>query len=229
MTETLRVEAEGETVSEAKWRALRELELRAPTLDRAAVAFQVISEGRRGLLGVGYEPARVVAAVAQPSGPVGSWDEAQRENESEPARRLRSLVTRVAASLAVPCRVEIAESPDTITATCIGEDLGRLIGRRGQTLDALQVLAAAIVQRGDEDHRAVVVDAAGYRDRRRRRLEEMAVRSARVAIETGTRVELEPMSAAERKVVHTTLEHVAGVTTASEGAEPHRYIVVEPA
>ena len=112
----------------------------------------------------------------------------------------------------------------------MGDELGRLIGRRGQTLDALQVLAAAILQRGEEERRQVVVDAAGYRDRRRRRLEELALRSAQEAIQTGSRrVALEPMSAAERKVVHTALEHLEGVTTASEGSEPHRYIVVEPA
>jgi spoIIIJ-associated protein len=228
VSEKVRVEAEGETVTEAKWRALRELELLAPSLERSAVAFQVISEGKRGLLGVGFEPARVAAAVERaPRSPLDDLEQVV-DGESEPARKLRSLVSRVAAALAVSCRVEVAETEDSITATCVGDDLGRLIGRHGQTLDALQLLAGAIVQRGDEERRAVVVDAAGYRDRRRRRLEEMAVRSAQLAIETGGRVELEPMSAAERKVVHTALEHHAGVTTVSEGAEPYRRIVVEP-
>jgi spoIIIJ-associated protein len=225
----VRVEAEGETVGEAKWRALRELELLAPTIDRAAVAFQVISEGKRGLLGVGYEPARVAAAAEAISGPEPAERPPAVRADSAPAERLRALVTRVAAALAVPCRVEVVESADAITATCVGDDLGRLIGRHGQTLDALQVLAAAIVQRGDEEGRAVVVDAAGYRDRRRRRLEEVALRSAQIVIETGDRIELEPMSAAERKVVHTVLEHHGGVRTASEGGEPHRRVVVEPA
>jgi spoIIIJ-associated protein len=229
VTELVRVEAEGETVGEAKWRALRELELIAPTIDRAAVAFQVISEGKRGLLGVGYEPARVAAAAEANSGPEATEREPAGRKESTPAERLRALVTRVTAALAVPCRVEVVESADAITATCVGDDLGRLIGRHGQTLDALQVLAGAIVQRGDEEGRAVVVDAAGYRDRRRRRLEEVALRSAQIVVETGDRIELEPMSAAERKIVHTVLEHHTGVRTASEGGEPHRRVVVEPA
>lgn len=228
MSETLRVEATGDTVGEAKWRALRELELLAPSLDRASVAFEVLSEGRRGLLGVGYEPARVAAAVAG-TARQALVVAAGVADESEQAARLRGVLERVATALGVVCRVDVAETPDAIVATCVGDDLGRLIGRHGQTLDALQVVAAAIVQRGEVDRRDVVVDAAGYRDRRRRRLEEVALRSAEEAIQTGARVELEPMSAAERKVVHATLEYHEGVRTVSEGAEPHRRVVVEPA
>jgi spoIIIJ-associated protein len=235
VTGPLRVEAAGETVGEAKWKALRELELLAPSLDRGAVSFEVLSEGRRGLLGVGYEPARVAASTASspltaaaPSGTAAAAS-ASGEEESEQARRLRAVLERVTAALGVHCRVEIADGAESLTANCVGDDLGRLIGRHGQTLDALQLLAAAIVHRGEDGRREVVVDAAGYRARRRRRLEEVALRSAQEAIETGAPVELEPMTAAERKVVHTALEHHAGVTTASEGAEPYRHIVVEPA
>jgi len=226
VSETFRVEATGETVGEAKWNAIRELELLAPSLDKSAVAFQVLSEGQRGLLGVGYEPARVAAVgsarppLPRPGGP----------EESEDAQRLRGLLERVSAALGVECQIEISESPDTLTGTCVGEELGVLIGRYGQTLDALQLLAAAMLRRGgDEPRREVVVDAAGYRERRRRRLEELALRSAEHVLESGARVALEPMSAAERKLVHSYLEQHAGIRTASEGVEPNRHIVVEPA
>ena len=93
------------------------------------------------------------------------------------------------------------------------------------------MLAATIVRR-DEDgqpRKEIVVDASGYRERRRQTLESLAARSAEEAERTGERVELEPMSAAERKVVHTFLEPRAGVATVSEGDEPYRRVVVEPA
>ncbi len=224
MSGPVRVEAAGETVAEAKWNALRELELLAPSLDRSAVVFEVLTEGKRGLLGVGAEQARV-AATAPP-------DAAEADGageESDDARRLRTLLERVTGALGVRCRIEMSETAELLTATCVGDELGRLIGRHGQRLDAVQLLARAIFQRGTEPYREVVIDASGYRDRRRRRLEELASRSAEEALSTGVRVELEPMSAAERKLVHTYLEHYRGVTTASEGAEPHRRVVVEPA
>ena len=138
-------------------------------------------------------------------------------------------MTQVAAAIGVRCRVEVNESETAIEVTCSGDDLGLLIGRHGQTIDAIQVLASAMVGRGDGDRKEVVVDASGYRDRRRRTLESLAVRSAEDAVRTGSRVELEPMSAAERKIVHTSLEHNDDVTTSSEGEEPNRFVVVEPA
>jgi len=217
------VEATGETVSEAKWRALRELELLVPSLDKSAVSFQVLSEGERGLLGVGYTPARVLATA----GDAPEDDEPARD-ESDTAARLRSLLRNVTAAIGVRCRIDVHETETTLEATCSGDELGLLIGRHGQTIDALQVLAAAIAGGSGGERKEVIVDAAGYRDRRRRTLEALAVRSAEEAIRSGLRVELEPMSAAERKIVHTALEHNEGVATSSEGDEPSRYVVVEP-
>jgi spoIIIJ-associated protein len=227
VTGTLRVEATGETVGEAKWKALRELELLAPSLDKAGVVFEVLADGDRGLLGVGSVPARVAAALAGPPATTASPSTPARA--SDEAERLRRLLERVTATLGLRCRIEVVETEAVLTGTCVGDDLGRLIGRRGQTLDALQLLAGAILQRGGEGHRQVVVDAAGYRARRRRALEVLALRAAREVLASGNRVELEPMSASERKLVHSTLEHHAGVATASEGVEPYRRVVLEPA
>jgi spoIIIJ-associated protein len=219
------VEATGETVGEAKWRALRELELLVPSLDKASVRFQVLSEGERGLLGVGYTPARVVATAAEGEVVVA----AVARDESGPAAKLRDLLEHVTTAIGVRCRIEIEEDDAALVATCFGDDLGLLIGRHGQTIDAVQVLASAIAGGSGDDRRDVVVDAAGYRDRRRRTLESLALRSAEEAVRTDARVELEPMSAAERKIVHTALQDREDVTTGSEGDEPNRRIVVEPA
>jgi spoIIIJ-associated protein len=218
------VEATGETVGEAKWAALRELELRHPGVDKAAVHFEVVSEGERGLLGVGYEPARVLAKA-----PVESL-EASALDESSLAAEARSLVSRVTNALGVDGRIDVVEDDSTIVVTCSGADVALLIGRHGQTIDAVQYLLNAISHRAYGDERKeVVVDAAGYRERRRATLEALAERTAEQVRSSGARVELEPMTAVERKVVHLKLKELAGVETASEGTEPNRYVVVLPA
>ena len=220
------IEATGETVGEAKWAALRELEQRHPGLDKSAVRFEVVSEGERGLLGVGFAPARVIATVAAD----GNGDSAAEVvDESELAANVRELLNRIVREIGIHARLTIDEDDETLTAAFSGRDLGLLIGKHGQTIDAIQYLANAIVYRGQiEDRKAIVVDAAGYRERRKASLDALAVRSAERAVSTGQRVELEPMTAVERKVVHLRLKDYPGVTTASEGTEPNRFVVIAP-
>jgi spoIIIJ-associated protein len=232
MTE-VSVEATGETVGEAKWAALRELERKRPGLDKAAVRFQVVSEGERGLLGVGYEPARVVASIdlagAEDDGLEASTQPAPAGDLSEDGARLHDLVARVTAEIGVSCRIAIAESDEEIRATCEGPELGLLIGKHGQTIDAIQYLANAIVYRGRyEERKRIVVDAAGYRARRQTSLDALALRLAEQATATGQRVELEPMTAVERKIVHERLKDDPEIETLSEGTEPNRYVVIVP-
>ena len=217
------VEAEGETVGEAKWTALRELERRYPGLDKSSVRFAVVSEGERGLLGVGYAPAKVIASVESAAASAGGAEE-----PGSPAAALRELCERVAVSLGAPVAVTIEEDEETLTARLSGPDLGLVIGKHGQTIDAIQYLANAIVWRGREDRKSVVVDAAGYRDRRRASLEQLADRAAGEARAARKEVPLEPMSAVERKIVHLHLQDREDVETASEGTEPNRYVVVKP-
>ena len=226
MNEQLQIEATGETVGEAKWSALRELERLQPGLDKATVKFQVISEGERGLLGVGFAPARVLATV-------DADDSSQRPleavDESELAGGARELLERIVGAIGVHAQLEIEEDDETLTAAFSGRDLGLLIGKHGQTIDAIQYLVNAIVYRGQmEDRKAIVVDAAGYRERRKASLDALALRSAERATSAGQRVELEPMTAVERKVVHVRLKDYPGVTTSSEGTEPNRFVVIEP-
>jgi spoIIIJ-associated protein len=227
MTEALQVEATGETVGEAKWAALRELEKLQPGIDKSAVKFQVVSEGERGLLGVGYAPARVVASVDAEA--VVEPAPAEPVNESEQASEVRDVVERILEAIGVQARLEIVETDETVTATIVGRELGLAIGKHGQTIDAIQYLANAAVWRGRGDERkAVVVDAAGYRARREATLEALANRSAVRAISSARSVELDPMTAVERKVVHLALKETAGVVTRSEGTEPNRFVVIDP-
>ncbi len=223
MNDAVSVEATGETVGEAKWKALRELERRAPAIDKGSVQFQVVSEGERGLLGVGHTPARVVATVevaALADAPVA------RDDESELATRVRLIVERVVGAIGVGAHVEVDENDDELLVTCEGGDLGLLIGRHGQTIDALQHVVNAIVWRSGGE-KSVTIDAAGYRERRRAILEDIADRCAERALQ-GETVAMEPMTPVERKVVHERLKERAGVRTSSSGTEPHRYVTVEP-
>ena len=227
MTEALQVEATGETVGEAKWAALRELEKLQPGIDKSAVKFQVVSEGERGLLGVGYAPARVVAsvdaeAVAEPA-------PAEPVDESEQASEVRDVVGRILEAIGVQARLEIVETDETVTATIVGRELGLAIGKHGQTIDAIQYLANAAVWRGrGVDHHRLALVAAGYRARREATLEALANRSAERAISSARSVELDPMTAVERKVVLLALKETAGVVTRSEGTEPNRFVVIDP-
>ncbi len=225
-TEPLQVEATGETVGEAKWSALRELEKLEPGIDKATVRFQVVSEGERGLLGVGYAPARVIAtadvahavAPAQPA-----------EDESGLGAEVRDVLEHILEALGIGARIELREDDASLVATIAGHDLGLVIGKHGQTIDAIQYLVNAIVWREHGDERKpVVIDAAGYRARREATLATLAKRSAERVLSSGRALELDPMSAVERKIVHLHLHDVSGVATRSEGTEPNRFIVIEP-
>ena len=225
MSESLHVEATGETVGEAKWAALRELENLQPGIDKTAVQFQVLSEGERGLLGVGYAPARVIAsvdtsAVAEPEAP---------EEDSELGGEVREVLERILDAIGVRAQISLREDDESLVASLGGRELGLVIGKHGQTIDAIQYLVNAIVWRGQVDGRKqVVVDAAGYRARREATLEALAVRSAERVVSAARSVELEPMTAVERKVVHLRLKEFDGVETTSDGTEPNRYVVVHP-
>jgi spoIIIJ-associated protein len=229
VSDVVSVEATGETVGEAKWAALRELERLAPGVDRDGVRFQVVSEGERGLLGVGYAPARVLATAERPA-PVAEaeLEEAAPVAEGEHAIA-RELLQRVLATLALEATVRVEDDGEEVRATVSGSDLGVLIGRHGQMIDSLQYLANAMAHRAvGEERRRIVIDAAGYRARRASALESLARRTAEQASATGRRLELEPMSAVERRIVHEVLKDDPEVTTASEGTEPNRYVVVLP-
>ena len=227
-------EAEGETVGEAKWLSLRELERLYPGLDRSQVTFEVLSEGERGLLGVGTAPARVLARL-DPVTVVASTDPAddgagQRVGESDVAGLVRGVLERIDRSLGAGCQVNVRESADAVSATLSGSGIAVLIGKRGKTIDSIQYVVSSIVASASGDPAVrVTIDAAGYRDRRESRLNDLADRLADQVRRTGRPVSLEPMTSTERKIVHLHLKDTAGIETASEGDEPNRYVVISPA
>jgi spoIIIJ-associated protein len=216
--EELSVEAVGETLGEAKWAAMKELEPRFPGITADCVRFEVVEEpGQDG-------SARVRAEVDEEA-----WREAAEAIPEEPAERVRALVARVVHELGLRATVDIEETEDEIRATVNGDELGLLIGKHGSTIDAVQHLAFRAAFRGREGRKQVTVDAAGYRERRETALHRMADRAAAEALRYDRAVELEPMRAPERKIVHTYLSERTDVETHSEGDEPDRRLVVSPA
>jgi spoIIIJ-associated protein len=215
--EELVAEAEGETLGEAKWAAVKALEERFPGLTAECVSFEVLNDG-------GTQGGSSVRAEVD----VDAWRAVAETIPEEPAERVRAIVARVVHALGLHATVDIDESGEEIRATVNGEDLGLLIGKHGSTIDALQHLAFRAAFRGSEERKQVTVDAAGYRERREGALHRMADRAAAEALQYSRPVELEPMRATERKIVHTYLSERRDVETHSEGDEPDRRLVISP-
>jgi spoIIIJ-associated protein len=208
---------EGATLGEAKWAAMKELETRFPGLTADSVEFEVVEE-----------PTDDGSARVRGEADVDAWREAADELPDEPAERVRAVVGRIVQALGLRASVDIEEGDEEIRATVNGDDLGLLIGKHGATIDAVQHLAFRVASRGLEERKQVVVDAAGYRDRRETALHRVADRAVSEALRFGRPVELEPMRPGERKIVHLYLRERTEVDTHSEGDEPERRLVVTP-
>lgn len=201
------VTATGQTVEEAVQSALKQL-----NTSRDQVDVEIIDEGKKGIFGLfGSKPGIVKVSIVQ--------------NQIEQAEAyLKDVVEQIGASVEVNTTVHENE----ITFNIVGEKIAILIGKRGQTLNALQYLLHLVVNRGAKHYYTVVLDAEGYRDRRKDTLYTLAGRLADKAIRTQKEVLLEPMPAYERKVIHTALQNNKTVSTYSDGSEPNRRVVIKP-
>lgn len=197
----------GASVEEAVAAALEEL-----GVGREQVEVEVVQEARRGVLGVwGGREALVRVRVRQTA-----------------AEMAGEFVRRVGEALGLRLEVAARAEDGAVMVEAGGEDVGVLIGRRGETLDALEYLVALGVRRRFGDKVGVSVDVGGYRRRRSQALAELARRSAARAVRTGREVALRPMCARERRVVHLALRDYPGVRTGSRGEEPFRRVVITP-
>jgi len=151
------------------------------------------------------------------------------EEELEPAELLEELLEEVTAGLGLEVEVEVEESAGVLRGWIVGDDVGLFIGRRGQTIDAVQHLAQRIVFPDGPAPVRVEVDADGYRERRAELLRADADDAAEEALRDDRAIELEPMPPSERRIVHEYLRDRGGVQTHSEGDEPKRFLVVSPA
>lgn len=199
-------EGVGRTVDEATERALKEL-----GLQRSEVDVEVLQEPKPALLGLGGREARVRATRLRTAA-----DEA------------RDFATAVLGMMGYATGVEARETEEGVAATLEGGDLGGLIGRQGHTLDSLEFLVALHLIHRFGRRIPVVLDAAGYRARREKALLEMAHQAADRVIADGQPVPLEPMEPRDRRTIHMALADDPHVTTASEGEDEGRHIVVTP-
>ena len=245
-------EETGKTVDDAIANALRRL-----GLERDEVNIQVLSEGRAGILGLGAEPARIrieipdpgepvdvaevapeasVTAVAEDEAEIDEIEEIEEIDLDEVADLGQTVVERILDALQLDALVEVRDTPADLVATgsaeiildITGRDLGALIGRRGETLAALQFLVNLILARKLEQRVSVLVDVEGYRVRRERSLRGLATRVAERVAANNQAVTLEAMPPAERRIVHLTLADHPAVQTFSTGVGDERKVVIAP-
>ncbi len=145
---------------------------------------------------------------------------------SEDAKKAKAFLAGLTDRMGVPIQIELMETAEQLRMQMAGENMSLLIGRRGETLDALQYLTSLNINRGREDYLRVSIDTEGYRAKREEALRKLAVRMAGRAKKSGRRVALEPMNPYERRILHSALQNDPEVTTHSEGEEPYRRVII---
>ena len=173
--------------------------------------YEVLEKGSNGFLGIGSKPARIRARKVM-----------------ETAERAEKFLMDVLEAMDLKATVSMEENKEerTLDIDLAGDDMGVLIGKRGQTLDSLQYLVSLVVNKGEDDYIRVKVDTENYRQRRKDTLENLAKNIASKVRRTGKPVTLEPMNPYERRVIHSALQNDRYVETHSEGEEPFRKVVV---
>lgn len=203
------IEFSAKTVSEAITEACRKLGVTSDRLD-----YDVIDEGSSGFLGIGSKPAVIKAAVKN--------EEVSIEDKA--GKFLNDVFAAMNMTVIVDVKYDKAEVNMDIDLS--GDDMGVLIGKRGQTLDSLQYLVSLVVNKDAENYIRVKIDTENYRERRKETLENLAKNIAYKVKRTRRPVSLEPMNPYERRIIHSVLQNDKYVTTYSEGEEPFRKVVV---
>ena len=215
------IDVTGKTEDEAIRKALEQLHM-----DRDDVSVEILERAKSGFLGIGSSPARVRVTYGQeePEAPAAPVQELCQDDN---ARRITEFLTGLLEHMDSPARVQVTETEKGRYSVVLeGQKLGQLIGRRGETLDAIQQLTNYAVNSGREKRIRVHVDAENYRAKREQSLESLARKVAAKVTRYRRSVTLEPMNAYERHVIHAALQDVPGVNTYSIGSEPNRRVVV---
>lgn len=176
------------------------------------ISFTVIEEPKKGLFGKLKGEAKVEAVFEQTKADIAA-----------------DYIKGILKNMDIDSTVSAAESEDGILIDILGDTTGAVIGRRGETLDAIQYLVSMAANRGDKEYVRITVDCCGYREKRKAILEELAEKIARTVIRTGSTSTLEPMNPYERRIIHSTVANIEGVTSRSVGDEPFRKVVIASA
>ena len=172
------------------------------------------------------EPRPEPVTVAAPAEPAEPFVATPEEALSDTAKGARDFLLGLTEKMDVPTQIEVSESEEQLRMQLSGENMSILIGRRGETLDALQYLTSLNVNRNREEYLRVSLDTENYRAKREEALRKLAVRMANRAKKSGRRVALEPMNPNERRILHSALQNDPEVTTHSEGEEPYRRVII---
>ena len=207
-------EFSAKTVDDAITAACQEYLVTSDKLD-----YEVVEEGSSGFLGIGSKPAVIKAKVKEET------PETVKEDICEVAKNFLKEVFN-AMDMAVVVDVKYDEAENNMDVDLNGDDMGVLIGKRGQTLDSIQYLLSLVINKNMEDYIRVKVDTENYRQRRKETLENLAKNIAYKVKRTKRPVSLEPMNPYERRIIHSALQNDKYVTTHSEGEEPFRRVVV---
>ena len=226
------IETEGDTIDQAIEKALKLL-----GVERDRISVDVLSEGKKGILGFGAQKARIRASLRKPSFDVSTTPASPAEiqgtevDTSAVAEKGQAALADILRLMGVPATVETKAGPtrDEIVLEIRAENSGLLIGRKGQTLEALQYLVTRISgERAGGEAPHIVVDVENYRDRRRKSLEDMALRLGEKAKRQRKTVTVDALSAADRRIIHAALQDDPWVTTRSLGQGSYRRLLIIP-
>lgn len=198
----------GKTVNDAITNAIIELETTSDKID-----YDVISEGSKGVFGIGSKPAKIKV-----------WFKEEPSKSTEEV--VNEFLGKVFSAMDIQAQISVSVNGDNVNIELTGNDMGILIGKRGQTLDSLQYLVNLVVNRYSDSYMRVKIDTENYRERRKATLENLARNIAFKVKRTKRPVSLEPMNPFERRIIHSALQNDRYVTTRSEGDEPYRHVVV---
>lgn len=226
-----KVVTSGKTIEEAVQQGLVKLGV---TEDQVAVnVLEQPSKGFLGLIGVKGAKVELTLLSSTPKGdpPVVSTssllaEQALNKDEQDPYQEAMSFIRDVGDSMGLHVEVDVVHGKDSTVLNISGSELGLLIGRRGQTLDALQYLTNIVANRYSNGFVRITLDAESFRARRKKTLEDLAARLASRVQRTRKEVSLEPMSSQERKVIHAKLQDHPDVKTYSKGDEPNRRVII---
>ena len=181
--------------------------------------YEVVDKGSNGILGIGSRPAKINAKVKEEVIEVASTPEDIQKVVVE-------FLDKVFKAMNLTVKINVDVKDDSVDIDLVGDDMGVLIGKRGQTLDSLQYLVSLVVNKKSDKYLRVKLDTENYRERRKETLENLAKNIAFKVKRTKRPVSLEPMNPYERRVIHSALQNDRYVTTKSEGDEPYRHVVV---
>ena len=216
------LETTGRTEDEAIAAALKEL-----GLERDDVSVTVVERAKSGFLGIGASPAVVRVEYEAPVEAEAPVKAAEKSVDDGEFADIRAFLAGLLERMGVKANIEISRRDGkSIAVNLSGANMGAVIGRRGETLDAIQHLTNYVINRGSDKHMHICVDAESYRAKREESLVRLADKMAAKVIKYKRSMALEPMNSYERHIIHAALQDYEGVTTSSTGTEPNRRVVV---